>query len=218
MSQDDERAASEASAAWIGDVPQRREDVGSVARDWWRSLQPDAQTRRPGERAALSRLRRATPLEAAMQEATLRLFQRLRRVRPDLSRDHLPRVATLASLLAHIREDDRDTRFARAIGRADFNDDDSAALKPLRFERLIAADGEEEITRAFRRAVAILGRRANVADLARIVFWFDKEKTRRDLAFDYFGAGFAAPDDPGAANIEADTRLDAAARQEASAT
>ena len=192
MAQEDQGEEGAAPAANEAASMARAEDVGSVARRWWWSLQPDAATRRPGERAALSRLRRATPLDAVMQEATLRLFGDLRRVRPDLSRDHLPRVATLASLLAQIREDDRRTPFGRAIGRSDFNNADSAALKPLRFERLIVADGEEEIARAFRRAIAILRGRVHVADLARIVFTFDEEKTRRHLAFDYFGAGFAA--------------------------
>jgi CRISPR system Cascade subunit CasB len=188
-----------------------REAASSVARGWWWSLQPDAATRRPGERAALSRLRRATPLDAAMQEATLRLFRALRRVRPDLSRDHLPRVATLASLLAQIREDDRRTPFGRAIGRSNFDKADSAALKPLRFERLVVADGEEEIARAFRRAIAILRGRVHVADLARIVLAFDDEKTRRDLAFDYFGAGFAAPDRADAPLADTDAHAEAAA-------
>ncbi|KPQ11913.1 MAG: subtype I-E CRISPR-associated protein Cse2 [Saliniramus fredricksonii] len=176
-----------------GQSAPRPDDVGTIARDWWRSLQPDTQLRRPGERAALARLRRASPLEAAMQEATFRLFRQLRKVRPGLSQRDLPRVATLATLLAHIRADDPRTPFARAIGRTEFDKGDSAALKPLRFERLVAADGEDEIARAFRRAIAILGGTVNVVDLARTVFYFDREETRRNLAFAYYGAGFAAP-------------------------
>ncbi|HMB10446.1 type I-E CRISPR-associated protein Cse2/CasB [Saliniramus sp.] len=202
--EDDQNAKVDQSAP-------RPDDVGTMARRWWRSLQPDAQSRRPGERAALSRLRRASPLEAAMQEATFRLFRDLRKVSPGLSQRDLPRVATLAILLAHIRADDARTPFARAIGRTDFNDGESAALKPLRFERLVAADGEDEIARAFRRAIAILGGTVNVVDLARTVFYFDREEMRRNLAFAYYGAGFAAPAHPDARPGTKDGQPDPAA-------
>jgi hypothetical protein len=51
----------------------------------------------------------------------------------------------------------------------------------------------KEKSSGFRRAVAMLGGQANVADLARTILFFDQEETRRRLAFDYYAAGAAAP-------------------------
>jgi CRISPR system Cascade subunit CasB len=163
-------------------------DPGSLARKWWAGLQPDAPGR--GDRAALARLRRSQPADAMTHEATLALFRALY---PG-SNDHrrLPRVATLACILAHVREDDGRKSFARAIGRTSFDDEDSAALKPLRFQRLVTAQGEDEMATLFRRAIALVGRCVDVADLARIILAFDSDETKRRLTFDYFGAGLAA--------------------------
>lgn len=185
------------------DDPSRK--PGPVARRWWRSLQTETRdgSTKPGDRAALARLRRASPLEAAMEEATLRLFRELG------YRDsgRLARVATLAAVLAHIRADDEKTPLARAVGRPNIADREGAALKPLRFERLMQAQGEEEILRGFRRAVALLKGRANVADLARLVLDFDREETRRDFAFDYFAAGVAAPGPDAGSDKDAEAAL-----------
>jgi CRISPR system Cascade subunit CasB len=125
------------------------------------------------------------------EEATLRLFRALCLRTPD----SLPRVAVLACVLSHVREEDNSRRFAQAIGRKSFAEPDSAVMKQLRFQRLAEAQGEEEILRGFRRAVDLVGGKVNVADLARLVWFFENEKTRRNFAFDYFGAGFAAPTD-----------------------
>lgn len=170
--------------------PSERADA---ARRWWRSLQDETAKgeSKPGNRAALAQLRRASAVGALAEEQTFVLFQALGYGQNDTKR--LPRVATLACLLAHIRENTGES-FGRAIGRQSIADKDSAKLKALRFQALIAANGEDEILRAFRRAVDILGGRANVADLARVVLFFDFDETRRKLAFDYYGAGMAAPD------------------------
>lgn len=171
----------------MSQTDEKRPDVGHAARDWWQNLQPDPTHR--GDRAALARLRRASLTSAMAEEATLHLFYALGQRSPET----LPRVAMLACILAHVRADDRERKFAQAIGRRSFGDPDSAVMKKLRFQRLAEANGEEEILRGFRRAVDLLGGVANVADLARLVWFFENEKTRRDFAFDYFGAGFAAP-------------------------
>jgi CRISPR system Cascade subunit CasB len=167
-------------------------DPGGIARRWWRELQDETGDgkRKPGNRAALAQLRRASNIGAMAQDATLGLFRALRYRNPL----RLPRVATLASLLASIRDDATEIAFARAIGRRSFSEKDSALLKPLRFQRLVDSLEEEEILRNFRRAIDILGGSANVADLARIVLNFDDERTRQRLTFDYYGAGLANPD------------------------
>ena len=156
---------------------------------WWQDLQPSGTQR--GDRAALARLRRAAPRDAMAQEATLALFKRMQYAAADF--DTLPRVATLACTLAHVRKNADNKKFASAIGRSSFEDAKSAAMKPLRFQRLVAAEGEDEIARGFRRAVALIDGKVNVFDLAKIVLSFDREETKRRLVFDYYGAGFDAP-------------------------
>ena len=121
-------------------------DPGSVARQWWRALQSTTANgeAKPGDRAALARLRRSGPAgTATAEEATMRLFRDLGYT----SHEALPRVAALACVLANVREDDQGIKFARAIGRPDFASKDGAALKLIRFQRLIEARGEEEIAR-----------------------------------------------------------------------
>jgi CRISPR system Cascade subunit CasB len=148
---------------------------------------------RPADRAGLARLRRLSVMAALSEEPVLRLFRMLGL--RDSAR--LDRVATLACILAHVR-DDTQIRFGRQIGRARFGDADTAALKPLRFQRLLAASTEEEIATSFRRAVSLLGGKANVADLAAIILSFGNEKTKRRLIFDYYATG-GEPDEPAAA-------------------
>jgi CRISPR system Cascade subunit CasB len=166
------------------------------ARDWWRSMtgtQDEAGGKtRPPDRAGLARLRRSAVTAAMAEEPVLRLFRRLGCSDPA----ELKRVATLACVLAHVRRDNDSYRFGRQIGRAKFSDDeDSAKVRPLRFRRLLAASSDEEIATAFRRAVALLGGEANVADLASIILNFGSDEVRRRLIFDYYAAG-GEPDEP----------------------
>lgn len=162
---------------------------------WWCALQPDAETGRAGDRAALARLRRASPLEALAMEPVIQLFGKLGYRTPEDARRHLPRLATLACILAHIRPDQhRDgVRFGRAIGRERGEDAESAPLKPLRFQRLLAAETDEEIARGFIRALSILRAYVDVRELADLVLNFDRDEQRQRLVFDYYHAGSAAP-------------------------
>jgi CRISPR type I-E-associated protein CasB/Cse2 len=70
-------------------------------------------------------------------------------------------------------------------------------MSSLRFRRLLAARNEDEILVGFRRLVALARRKVNVVDLAEsILDWTDDEagdKRRVRWAFDYHGAGIAAP-------------------------
>lgn len=160
---------------------------------WWRELNgaSEGRGRNGKDRAALARLRRASPADAVYEEATLRLFRALGFEHPA----RLPRVAALAVALASIRED-RPGRFGRQIGREKFDDDRSAPLKIGRFKRLLDAESEDEIAVSFRRAIAILGDVASVRDVARIILGFDDEGTKTSLVFDYYGARDFEPSRP----------------------
>jgi len=160
-------------------------DYGFIALQWWRTLTGHHPNKKEtgGDRAARASLRRASPADAMCEDATLRLFRAL-----GLSQGKLARVATLAGILATIREDERQP-FGRRIGREKIDDEQSAPLSLLRFKRLLDAETEDEIAIAFRRAIAIAGGTVNVRDAAKILLDFDNETTRRRLVLDYYGAG-----------------------------
>lgn len=154
-----------------------------VAYDWWNGLQGGT----GGHRASLARMRRAhTAVQVIQEPAALRLVARLR----PYGRDE-DRAAVLAGVLAFVRED-RGTRIARALGRRSLDDGQSARLSEGRFRRLMLADGDELLPQ-MRRLVQMAGGTANVRDLAdAILHWGDG--VRKDWTFEYYGAGWAAPD------------------------
>lgn len=168
-----------------------------LARVWWNSLRPvdTDKGRLPGNRAALARLRRcSSPLEAAAEPETAALFNKLGAHPKDIGR-----ISVLASVLAHVRDEPKKSpRIARAIGPPPDGEPADAIVKPVRFKSLMAARTDEEVLIAFRRVVALLDRKANVANLAELVLgWTDDDhgdRVRTRFAFDYHGAGFAAPD------------------------
>lgn len=152
------------------------QDAASVAEDWWRRLNSEDIGRRGARRAALARLRRATtPLEAMQESEALRLIVRLPRD-PE-------RVATLAGVLACVRETD-DRTVARAIGRESL-DDEKAVMAEGRFRRLLQAP-PAELMDAMRRLVALTKGRVNVYDLSyAVLHWGDRVK--KQWIFDYYG-------------------------------
>lgn len=165
--------------------------------NWWKALQPGDDGRFRGDRATLARLRRVSSImEAAAEPATAELFRKLGFEQRFAQRE-LPRAALIAAVLAHIRDDNKET-LARAIGTPRGGDGTTALITPLRLKRLIAAREGDELLIAFRRAIAIVGHTANVKDVARqLLLWTDDrtaDSARTRFTFDYHNAGDAAPD------------------------
>jgi len=194
--------------------------LGSLARAWWRSLQPLTPSGEPnpsGDRAALARLRRAaTPLDALAEPATLELYRRLGFGAGEIER-RLPWVAVAAMVLAQVRSEPRHAEGEAAaspaarVGRRSLHGDFvDAAMKPLRFRRLLSAREPEELARELRRLVQLAGGEADVGQLATAVIdWADEqrgERLRTRWAYDYYGAGGAAPAGEGAAEAAAPAR------------
>jgi CRISPR system Cascade subunit CasB len=167
----------------------------SVARRWWAALQDkraDGTPNRIRDRAALARLRRAaTPLQAVEEPAVISLYKQLGFSEYRLER-RLPRVAIVAAVLAHVRSEPegsgRRQSFAEMLGRGE-----RPLMSALRFKRLLAATDDQDLLNGFRRAVALAGgRNIDVGDLAgSLLDWSEKRRMR--WAFDYYGAGMAAP-------------------------
>lgn len=163
------------------------------AADWWRDLQPTPDQGRPGDRAALARLRRCATVAEAMQDpATIALFRACRADRPD----DLVTVALAAAVLAHLRRDQPEQSVARQAGPQQGPEAlDTARMKPLRFQRLMAAVTPDERLIAMRRLVALMGGALNLRDLCAALFdWTEWRRIR--WTYDYWGAGqpaFANP-------------------------
>lgn len=174
-------------------------ELASAARSWWQALQPDESSGRRGDRATLARLRRCgAPIDAISEPGVFDLYRRLGFTEFEAAL-RLPWVAAAAMVLAHVREDAPESP-ARSVGRQNWQDEafDTALMKPLRFQRLLAAREPEEVAREMRRLVALANRRINVGALgAAILEWADTERgdrLRARWAFDYHAAGEAAPE------------------------
>jgi len=170
-----------------------RED-GWKARLWWHGLQPNPDFPNGRNGAALAKLRRAHSwVEAAAVPETITLFRKLEK---QYERE-LPRVAVVAAVLAHVREENKNGSVAGSIGKAPNDSETRAVLSELRLGRLLSVSGDDDILIAFRRLVALMGKTANVADLAeQILYWDHREwgdRHRVNFAFNYWQAGDAAP-------------------------
>lgn len=157
---------------------------------WWRDLQDmrDGKVNPLADRAARARLRRASRDDALSDEAVLALYRRI--WGGTYSRENMERAVRLALALAHVRIEDNRRPFGEALGDGGEN----AALKPLRFKRLLQAEDGEDIIREFRRAVDLLGNAAHVRSLAALLLNWGEEQVRTRFAFEYFGAKAAAPE------------------------
>lgn len=173
---------------------------GELAASWWRSLNGFGEAAVP-DPGALARLRREiSPAHAWGEPAVAALYRRLGFGLDDRDRRMEP-VALLAMTLAHVREE-IDGPFGKALGANE--DGKPARMHPLRVRRLTAARDSAETLRGFREAVALLGAKAPLADLAECVLdWNDPKRgdaARSRFLFAYHGAAFAAPragdDDP----------------------
>lgn len=156
-----------------------------AAASWWREMQPDLTKGRPGDRAALARLRRCSTVAEAMQDpATISMFRRCGATGPN----DLPAIGLAAAVLAHVRQDQRLQKVARQVGPESPEKPETALLKPLRFRRLMEATTDDERLAAFRRLIALADGTLNLTDLAdALLDWSDR--TRLRWVYDYWNAG-----------------------------
>lgn len=149
---------------------------GGIALGWW--AQNIGARDRPAAKALSARLRRAAPVAVLCEPAVHELARKL-----GIGAGQAYRLVQLVSLLAELRENDG-APLARRLGGTD------PVLSPLRFERLMRAEGDA-LTAQLRRAIGMADRRCNISVLANdILHWGDG--TRARWCFQYFGAD--APD------------------------
>jgi CRISPR system Cascade subunit CasB len=167
--------------------PQNKPDHPSFAvlRDWWRDLENVRD-----ERAAL---RRASSLtEILFSPAFHRLLQDLRNAGYGIPEYRYPKLAAIAGLAARIKAETDDS-LARRMGTPKPGGE-KAAVSELRMRRILACDDLEELYTLLRRVLSLLEDRANIADLAAIVWnWTPMDEKhpydpRRRMACDYYEA------------------------------
>lgn len=156
-------------------------DIGALAAAWWRDLNPGDDKRR--DRGALARLKRAGDLAELLQEPAFGAL--VRRVGP-ANPYELAQLGRVAMVLAHVRGNDPARSVARALGPA--SEKDTPVMSPARFRRLLQSREPEDVARRMIRAVRMLDNRANVADLARSLWYWGSDNTRRNWAFHYLAA------------------------------
>lgn len=159
------------------DMSGRDKGPGAIALGWWsREIAPRDI---PAARGLAARLRRAAPLAVLCEPKVQDLAQAL-----GIGPGQAERLVQLAMLLAEVREHGGET-LARRLGG------DEPVLSPLRFQRLMRAEGDE-LTDHLRRAIHMADHRCNVVALAAdLLNW---EAARPRWCFHYFGAD--APIEP----------------------
>jgi CRISPR system Cascade subunit CasB len=167
---------------------------------WWQGLQDTREDGTPNpsaDRGSRARLRRADRESAMTEEAVLDLYRRLAPGTTGFDAMRMRLSVRLALVLVHVRPHGaagKPKRFAEQLGRSSYSAPiEDAAMKPLRFRRLLAARDEDEIVREFRRALDLVGNKADVRDLTRLLLRWERDKTRTRFAFDYFAGGSAEP-------------------------
>ncbi len=157
-------------------------DVNNVTYEWWKTALSDSG---PGK-AARAKLRRATtPAEILSIAQVHDLYAALgRNISPD-------RLALIAATLARVRESDPKP-LARLFGQ---KNGETPALSEMRFQTLIRTTDPVALLTPLRRALAVVGNRANISRLACDLYYWG-EKIRVKWCFDYYGAPSAAPATP----------------------
>lgn len=149
-------------------------DIGNLAAAWWHNALSDTG---PG-RMNRARLRRCeTPAEALAIEATHSLHAAL----GGKLTHRADTLALIAVSLANLRENHGKTAPERM----------GDSLSALRFQTLIRTENPGDLIRPLRRALAQIDHAANVAALARDLYWWS-EQTRARWAFAYYGAALPA--------------------------
>lgn len=170
-----------------------RADTGSIAR-WWRALND----REHGDRAGRAALRRVDSIAAALCESAFCDFLRasgqialLTKPEPStLDRRKLEALACVAAVLSHVESDAAtgtetdDAAHVHATFGGELARSKPGGSEPrvsaLRFRQLVESTEPDEFLRRLIRTVALLGRTAPVAALARdILDWFAERGIER---------------------------------------
>lgn len=152
-------------------------EPGKTLLSWWNALDDN--------RAARAAIRRASNVtEVTLTPHYQVLYKRLCAVGwSDEGRTYRrDALAAAVGLLAHVEQDD-DKKLAVSMSRP-AEGSDRAPVSPLRFMRLLESPDLEALFTGLRRALPLMGKRANVLALSNaVIHWGDAVK--KQWAYDY---------------------------------
>ncbi len=153
----------------------KNDEARAIVLQWWRSLEEDRATR--------AQLRRARgPGDVAFVPGYHRLVQNLQNKGHNLHREKL---ALIAGLLAHIKENDAKTPFSAQLAKP-MQKGGPPRFSGLRFRRVLVVDSDiDELYSHLRRAVQTLRGRAHLLDLAAGAYHWS-ETVRKNWAYKYY--------------------------------
>ncbi len=160
----------------------RTPEATKIILSWWHEMHPDKQAGYRGDRAGIAKLRHAaTVMEASMEPAVIGLCREL-----EAGPQEMGQVALIAAVLADLRENKPGESIAKALGQPEGTPLCSAS----RFRRILEAIEPAEQLTAFRRALALLKHRGNLADLVQsLLDWNDpyrRDTRRQRWLYDYY--------------------------------
>lgn len=154
---------------------QSNDESGSILLAWWKGLESDR-----GERAFLRRASNIT--EVAFSPAYHRLLGRLKGESSSVNREALAAVAGLATHVKTHTEIGGYVARQMATPKAGRS---GVRVSGLRFRRLLAVSGRDELYPLLIRAIKLLDGKVNLLSLANSVYWWN-EDTRKQWAYDYY--------------------------------
>jgi len=151
----------------------RGSEEEQILQTWWSGLD-----RSRGDRAMLRRCR--NPAELIMVPA----YHRLRLSLSDRWYVNNLQLAVVAGVISHLDTDEKSGTCAEQMARPKENSGPSR-VSGLRFRRLLKADAPAEEYMALVRMVHLMGRTANLSDLANSAYHWN-EYTKKNWALSYY--------------------------------
>lgn len=155
----------------------REDEVQSVFRSWWKSLEDQR-----GDRAELRRAK--TILDIVLCPAYHRLRNELITKGFNVYGKISEKLALIAGVLSHVRNNDEQDTIAEQMAKSKPGKA-GAQVSGLRFRKLLAEQENVGLYRELIRAVKLLDNKANIISLAEAIYWWN-DQTRRQWAFEYY--------------------------------
>lgn len=153
-------------------------DAGSIGniQSWWQGLEE-----RRGDRADLRRCHSVH--EVMLNPAYHQLRLGLTGEGEEIHQMDLKRLAVVAGVLAHVRED-RQMPVAEQLGRSN-TDQDTTGFSEVRFRRILQTEEPEDLFMILTRMAQHQGGAISIRDLSRSILTWN-ERTREQWAMKYY--------------------------------
>ncbi len=154
---------------------QTGDDSVAILRSWWQWLEQHR-----GDRAVLRRA--SSPTEVVFSPAYHHLLGQLQQQEYKVSREALAAVVGLAS---HVKGDVGTDKSIAQLMAGSRPSGSGAKVSGLRFRRLLAVTGRDELYPFLIRVIRLLDGKVNLLSLANSAYWWN-EITRKQWAYEYY--------------------------------